>query len=395
MVPWPTGRGFVRELDRFPSPFYCDVIMSMPRTLRTWSKVIAVNVGLLVVLLVAVDLALGDWLGERNMGPVRVLRDVAMEFDVEGLYPGSGVSVYRRDHWGLRGAYDDLSRIDILTIGGSTTDLRLLGEGDTWQDRMGEAFHRDGLSVSVVNAGVDGQTTIGHIADFEHWFPKVPGLRARYVLAYVGLNDVHVEFHAWSDKMVPKGWSGDLRQAYRNNSIYYRAYRDLKGMFRARRARLIHHRLDLSTLPWSDTPMHTDHEARMAERLQAYETRLERLVELIHGFGARPILVTQPRGDVRRENGRLLGVIDGQSEIASIFTETNGIDRHIIQALFNRVTLEVCRRTADAVCVDLAGELEFEPGDFYDQVHYTPQGARRIGEYLAGRLRPYVAPPSS
>jgi predicted sulfurtransferase len=46
-----------------------------------------------------------------------------------------------------------------------------------------------------------------------------------------------------------------------------------------------------------------------------------------------------------------------------------------------------------AICVDLANEIEFEIGDFYDHVHTTSAGSRRIGEYLFDKLRNRVVPP--
>jgi hypothetical protein len=36
--------------------------------------------------------------------------------------------------------------------------------------------------------------------------------------------------------------------------------------------------------------------------------------------------------------------------------------------------------------IDLAQAIVFEPADFYDLVHYTPSGARKIGEFLSREL---------
>ncbi len=355
-------------------------------------RIATINLGLLLAGLVALDLVFGDWLRDENMGAVRVLKNVELEFDVSGLYPGHETALYRRDKWGLRGDYGDPGAIDIMTIGGSTTDLRMLGEGYTWQDYLRDALKKKGAVAAIANAGVDGQTTIGHIESFRHWYPKIPGLQARFVLAYVGLNDVHTEFHAWSDDVMDESLKDRVRQAYRNNSVYYRNYRLIKGWWKAKKARLIHHRLDMDALPWARAPMHSDHAEKMADRVEGYRKRLKVLVRQIRDFGARPILVTQPRGDVRVRDGAMEGLVDGVSEIDRIYPRTNGLDRRIIQDMFNRATLEVCAQAPDAVCLDLAGELAFEKGDFYDQVHYAPKGAKRIGDYLAGKLAPYLRP---
>lgn len=57
---------------------------------------------------------------------------------------------------------------------------------------------------------------------------------------------------------------------------------------------------------------------------------------------------------------------------------------------FNEMSLDLCAR-AGGICIDLAGELRFEQGDFYDHAHTTAAGSRRIGEYLFGKLAPELA----
>ena len=54
-------------------------------------------------------------------------------------------------------------------------------------------------------------------------------------------------------------------------------------------------------------------------------------------------------------------------------------------APFNQAPMEVCQELR-ALCLDLAGDVEFGEGDFYDRVHNTPQGAQKIADYLFSRL---------
>ena len=42
----------------------------------------------------------------------------------------------------------------------------------------------NGKDVYVVNAGVDGQSTVGHIKNFDWWFPNIPDLKVKYFLFY-------------------------------------------------------------------------------------------------------------------------------------------------------------------------------------------------------------------
>ncbi|HSV28076.1 MAG TPA: hypothetical protein VLL76_00920, partial [Candidatus Omnitrophota bacterium] len=58
---------------------------------------------------------------------------------------------------------------------------------------------------------------------------------------------------------------------------------------------------------------------------------------------------------------------------------------HRLLSAFNAATLELCRED-NLTCLDLASELDFADGDFYDVVHNTPQGAEKVGRWLAGKL---------
>ena len=56
-----------------------------------------------------------------------------------------------------------------------------------------------------------------------------------------------------------------------------------------------------------------------------------------------------------------------------------------MQEPFHDVTRRMCKK-ANLACVDLAREFVFEAGDTYDVVHTTPQGSRRVGEFLCRKL---------
>ena len=149
----------------------------------------AVNLGFLAAFAVVIELIFGSIFFGENYGILVVDRNVSRRFDATERY-GGGVTEYRRDEHGLRGNYPDPSKIDILTIGGSTTNEILLDEGKTWSDRLGQEFAKANRPMVVVNAGVDGQSTVGHLKIFELWFPKIPNFRPRYILAYIGINDL-------------------------------------------------------------------------------------------------------------------------------------------------------------------------------------------------------------
>ena len=67
-------------------------------------------------------------------------------------------------------------------------------------------------------------------------------------------------------------------------------------------------------------------------------------------------------------------------------------DRDVVTLqLFDESTLEICRNL-QLDCVDLATQIDFNDGDFYDGIHTTPSGSRKIAvivhEALKDKLKP-------
>lgn len=351
-------------------------------SLRTTApKVIGINAALLLVVLLATELIFGWWLFGPKFGILHIPRNEIRHFDVTGLYPGGGVVRYVRDEYGLRGPYEDASRIDILTIGGSTTNERMLAEDLTWTGVLRARFAAEGAPRTVVNAAVEGQSTVGHLRNFELWFPLIPNLRPRVVVAYIGVNDMALEKAEYYDEMVSRDLMRRVRYFFLNNSAIYHLVRTLRGMQRARDAQLAHGGGFASGLEWVEAPRQPIPETAAAafkDRLDAYAQRISLLAERIRGLGAVPVFVTQPRGDHRVRSGRI--------QIPKIVDPDATLDTYIAITLFNRRLMDTCR-ALDAVCVDVAGDVIFGDGDFYDRVHTTPAGSRKIGDHLFSALK--------
>lgn len=63
----------------------------------------------------------------------------------------------------------------------------------------------------------------------------------------------------------------------------------------------------------------------------------------------------------------------------------NYADVAAIHRAMNQALLAQCATMA-AVCLDLPSAIRFDDRDYYDFVHNTPDGAEKIGEYLAREL---------
>jgi len=351
--------------------------------------ILAVNALVLAAGIVAVELIFGGWLDPRQLNRLNLITDQAYRHDVSGLYAADKPYItYSRDKYGLRGAYASPDKIRILTLGGSTTDQRYIADGETWQDVLQRKFQQAGLAVPVANAGVDGQSTFGHIADFKWWFPDIPGLAPEFVLFYVGINDYHIDAAERFDRLVSDGKNPDIADRIRENSAIWNLYRTLHGVYNALVvSRIGHQRVKFGELKWVREPLQRDY-AFMAPRLAAYAERLRLLADLTRKMGATPIFVSQP---TRHYRFTAQG-IEGWAEATPYDgRRINGVDfYHLMRALDGAARAVAAEK--GAIFVDLAQRSEWADGDFYDLVHMTPQGAAKVGQFLYEALKNEVAP---
>lgn len=363
----------------------------MPRLRRVF-KIIGYNAGILIAGVVCIELVFGNWLRGDPLHGLYLLRNGSWRFEVD--YPGIADQdrsvVYSRDRFALRGDYGRPADIDILTVGGSTTDQRYVDDDATWQAVMADNFRREGLDVRIANAGVNGRTTFGHLHDFDLWFPRIEGLAPSHVLLYTGINDMFFDQPngRFDDAREPE----TLKRFIRHRSALVNLYRTVLGMYRAYRRNLVYLAIDYRGAEWTDTPLQSDYRSRLRDRLEGYATRMRMLIDRIEAMGAVPVVVTQPRGDSRiRGDGAVIGLVSTSPRMYRRIEDSalgvleagtaNGVDYHHILSLFNEVSLAECRR-AGGICIDLAGELRFGDGDFYDHAHTTRQGSRKIGDFL-------------
>lgn len=345
-------------------------------------KVLLFNIGFTFIGFVVLELVFGGWVTSKRINQINVMRHVDYRLNVSKLYPSAESLIrYKRDLYGLRGHYSDPAKIDILTIGGSGTDQRYLGEGKTWQDVLQSAFARRGVSITVVNAGLDGQSTIGNIKNFSYWFPEIPNMRAKYVLVYVGVNDFFVKDSLANDDLAG---TQTLKSVIKSKSALYRLYCNITGIYLASFAFPIRHRsINFSMLKWTSAPLQADYSILMTERIAHYEQRLRILNKRIREFGANPIFVTQPMRMYKFHQGKLVGVAE---PLYYDGVKINGVDCYRMMKLLHQKTLAVSKNVS-ALAVDLARELDFNDQDFYDYIHNTPDGAEKIGNYLYQELK--------
>jgi lysophospholipase L1-like esterase len=344
----------------------------------SWVVVLAVGI-------VMLELLFGGWLRSdpwERAYALHIIVDRRIAFDASRLYAGGGEVRYTRDRFGLRGSYGEPRDVKILTVGGSTTDQRYLPDGQTWQDVLQAELERAGIRAPVANAGVDGHSTFAHLAAYRDWFPLVRGLEPRYTILYVGVNDLYVD----APRTVfegPTDGTADLKSRIKGNSATFRLFNTLRGLVRAKRVGLDHSPVDLARLRHTGVPRLPDAVALDAPSRAAFARRFEQLLSRVKSAGSTPICVTQPTAAYRPAADVGVDVILPIPQAPE--ADVNGVDAGRMLRARDDVMRRACE-AAGAPFVDL-GAMEWGAADFYDYVHNTPAGARKVGERLAAAVK--------
>lgn len=357
----------------------------------------------LVVGVVVLELAFGHWLRGGSWAQVarmNVLRNHQATYDVRHIYGEQAKPIrYTRDQFGLRGSCTDPKAINILTLGGSTTDQVYIADGQTWQDVLQQRINATGPAapVCIANAGVDGHTTFGHIAAMQKWFPLVPGLEPQYYLLYIGINDAALRTAkgGFDESAQASGFVGRIKQSIKSNSaLFALVRRSLQTSASDAPVFAAHKLIYPNDADYTSTASAPDIQTLVQHSSAAFAQRLTALLHAIEQRGGKPICVSQPSIIYKK-------FADGWRGIPNVFAldgrKFNGLDYRASIHSLNNVMATECKRSGGHY-IDLESQA-FDVSDYYDGVHLSPPGAAKVGSYLFAEfqrqaimgLRPTVA----
>jgi lysophospholipase L1-like esterase len=299
-----------------------------------------------------------------------------------------------RNSLGFRGPDppSDFDRyLSIVAVGGSTTQCFFLSDDHTWPARVGQRLERSFDRLWMNNAGLDGHSTYGHLVLVEDHLRKV---KPKVGLFLVGANDVarnpRVEFDAENVKgslsfRSPTAFIKSLSPYSEVASLVANLYRS----FNAYRHGLLHAKVELNKQGYADvTPaVEEAHVSRNAapEFVQAYEQRLQKLINASRAAGIEPVLLTQPL---------LVGA--GVDDVTGldmarirVGPERNGRMWWNVLESYNDVTRRV-GRAQNVLVIDTAHELPKSSRYFSDFVHFSNQGANALADIVVAHLAPWL-----
>ena len=260
-------------------------------------------------------------------------------------------SIIRRSNnsIGLRGMEPpkDLNLKDtlsIITVGGSTTECYYLSDGDTWPDMVYKFLSVSLKPLWLNNAGLDGQSTYGHLVMLEDYILK---LKPKVVIFLIGINDVALGALNKSDKEIIRGNRGALKNIIDYCAVKSEICASIINMalhFKAKKFNAAHGALNLKLMPQRKVSS-----AKRGEILKEHEKylpnygkRLKKLIDLCRQNDMEPVFITQPSlygKAIDPISGVDLGVLEIKNDFLNSRTENDILNS------YNRITARMAEKS--------------------------------------------------
>ena len=337
-------------------------------------KIIFYNLLFLFLGLILIELIFGNWIFGPKFSSLIIKRNITKVWNPTH-YESNHVAMYKKDEFGFRGNYKNISNVKIITVGGSTTDERWIDENLTWSHLLQKKLENTYANIKVANAGTMGQSTIGHLKNFEIWFNQIPNLKPEYFIYYIGINDSILLLKALdkykdkrnyneADTLVSKKLFERQVRYLKNNSVFYKLFKLIDGYFLAKKYGVTHF-----TGTWKNKkkikPIEVNKEDKIVlQFLIEYQKRLKKINERTKKYKSKTIFITQ---NVHKDH-----FLSNALNIINITTKNFCINNEII-------------------CLPLDEKVNFDfEKNFYDGIHTRPSGNKKIAEYISYELKKII-----
>lgn len=304
-----------------------------------------------------------------NYNYVNRTREATMQKNYDTFYD----IVYQKDKYGFRGKRKQISKIDILTVGGSTTDEKFLNLENTWSHKLEENFKRIDKNIDVVSAGIDGQSSHGHIWNLKNWFPKIENFKTKYIIYYMGINEnlkkkPDTVFDLNKDNLTKINQIKFYIQ--RNNGLLYKTY----NIFRKK-----YYNLYLNSGYQPLLPKYSKIKNTFTPNIKHKNNlvkNLSQIKKLTEELNATPIFVTQRTQFWKEINGEIL--------LANNVIYNNK-DHYNYEKFIAKTIINFCQEN-DLVCIDIFNNIKFDEEDHFELAHTTAKGSKKIADYIFKKL---------
>ena len=200
-------------------------------------KLLLSNFFIILISIFLIEIMFGYWFDKNNLGPY--MREHRMKKNNYSLKYNNQIYnfTYKRNYFGFRGDEIDLKDIKAVIVGGSTTDERYKPEEFTITGYLNKKIYEKNLDIKIINAGIEGQSTLGHLYNFKVWFSKLKDFKPDFIIFYVGINDHYVpdnqiEAKSLADGAVQNSSNYEIiKDNFKSRSIFYDLIRKIKHKY--------------------------------------------------------------------------------------------------------------------------------------------------------------------
>ena len=324
------------------------------------------------------ELIFGNWLKKNNFNSLLIPKQQT-SLITNFPYKSEELGIYTRDKNGFRANKYDLNDINILILGGSTTEEREVDDQKIWTKIFEKNLNKN---LKVLNAGIGGQTSLGHKEMFNLWFNKFDTLSPDYILVFLGINDaLFLVENITSEKylnVLVSDYLGDgrsinnsntdsllnnrsltkIKQYIKNNSVLHSLYLIIKGNLISYKYNM-NYNGDINIFdPYiTKSPEIVIPDDYLDKFENYYHNNLLQLHNFATEYNSNLILVTQS------------------------VSSTHWIKEYL--EIINKYTISFCK-IKKIECIDLEKKiLGLNDNFFYDGVHTDIRGSKIIGEFIA------------
>ena len=346
----------------------------IPLKIVKWNAINFLYIFFITTLII--EIFFGHWFASHSFGPY--MREHRLKKNPVVLsYNGTEYNyIYKRNYYGFRGEEMDPSKIEAVIIGGSTTDERYKPQEMTITNNLNTLLKKNGYNFQIINAGIEGQSTVGHIYNFEHWFPKLENFSPKLYIFYIGANDFG--FEADQDEYFMKLGDGHIKNPnpvevffdyLKSNSFFYD------------KLRIIKHKYYLT-----DKKVSYDHKFHDSIKIQEYEYINYKKALKLHDIKKlkikHKIVIAKFLKRIK-----ILNTLVNEEDSTAVFINQVLFDglKHEKLFILNHSLIEYCK-SKNIYCIDLAIKLDGKFSYWYDEVHTTPLGSKIIAETVIDDL---------
>ena len=331
-------------------------------------RLVTYNFLVFLLLIIFLEATLGYWFKKENFG-IYMRKERKINWQTTSYFNGKEYKFfYKRNFWGFRGNEFNPKNVKIIFEGGSTGNQRFTPENLTIVGHLNKKFSDTNQDELIYNASTDGKSVTGYINDFKHWFSKIPELKPKYVIFYIGINDRFIDDNFYLDNKISESTIDQVKDYIKNNSIIVDKFKDFKNKYYPKNTLAY----DLNKADLYDNFTYINFQEASKKHLEIDQTnknlikkfnlKLKKLNLIINSKKIQPIFITQ-------------AMFNGLED-KRLFLINNELKKFALENNYFLIPLDEM--------------IVFNKDDFFDPIHTTPKGSKKIADSIYPQLYNYL-----